>query len=148
MSGKVILVEGSLCKVLSAVNVALELSGGDLVCNPCVKLSLLRRLGCLLFDRKSASVSDTKKVLKEKQLFDPSECARLLDWVLSASECASTIGTERCVLCLGWDNADADLDNCEERSCSGRCWRGRAARRGKICSMCFVVSDGLRCFSL
>jgi hypothetical protein len=79
MSSKVILVEGSLCKVLSAVNVALELSRGDLVCNPCVKLSLLRRLGCLLFDRKSASVSDTKKVLKEKQLFDPSECARLLD---------------------------------------------------------------------
>jgi hypothetical protein len=79
MSSKVILVEGLLYKVLSAVNVALELSREDLVCNLCVKPSPLRRLGRLLFDRKSTSVSNTKKVLKEKQLFNPSKCARLLD---------------------------------------------------------------------
>jgi hypothetical protein len=100
-SSKVILVEGSLRKVLSAVNVALELSGGDPVCNPCVEPSLLRRLGCLLFDEKSASVSNSKKVPKEKELFDSTECTRLLDRALSASVCASTISTERYVLYLG-----------------------------------------------
>jgi hypothetical protein len=118
------------------------------VCDPCVEPSLLRRLGRLLFDGKSASVSESKKVPKEKQLFDSSECARLLDRALSASECASAIGTERCVLCLGWDDTDADLDNCEERARSGRRWRGRAASGGKVCWMFFVVFDGTCCLSL
>jgi hypothetical protein len=147
-SSKVILVEGLLRKAPSAVNVALELSGGDLVCDLCVEPSLLRRLGCLLFDRKSASVSESKQVLKEKQLFNSSECARLLDWALSASECASAIGTERCVLCLGWDDADADLDNCEERARLGCCWRGCAASGGKVCWMFFVAFDRRRCLLL